>query len=84
MPIYVYECGCGYKTEEYQPIGADAPVCICGGVMSIKPSPIAILNLKNDGGYIHRSKSYKDGYKKEYLKSTNREAWKGTIIEPQA
>ncbi len=27
------------------------------------------------------SKGYKEGYRKEYLKSTNREAWRGKIIQ---
>ena len=85
MPIYEYVCGCGYELETIQEIGTDTPTCSnCGGVMQKKPSPIAILILKNDSGYHLRSKGYKEGYKKEYLKSKNQEVWRDTIVGPQA
>jgi len=84
MPIYEYICECGCELEVFQEMGGEAPVCPeCGGAMRRGCGSIAILNVKTAGITPH-SKGYKEGYKKEYLKSTNREAWKGTIIEPQA
>lgn len=84
MPVYEYTCDCGCELEQIQKIGADAPVCPrCGGAMRKKFSPIAMFKIKWDGITKH-SKGYKDGYKKEYLKSKNQEAYHGTIIEPQA
>jgi len=85
MPIYEYVCECGCETTEIQAIGAEAPACLsCGGAMRKKFSPIALFRIKWDG-LTARSKGYKEGYKKEYLKSKNQEAWRGTIVEePQA
>ncbi len=82
MPIYEFVCEkCGSTLEKIQAIGAETPIC-CGGVMGIKPSPIAILVLKDEDGYRIRSKGYKDDYKKEYLKSKGQEVWRDTIVSP--
>jgi len=83
MPIYEYICECGCKVETVQEIGADAPTCSeCGGVMRRKFSPIAMFKMKDDSGYRIHSKGYKEGYKKEYLKSKGQEVWRDTIVSP--
>lgn len=85
MPIFEFECGCGGELEMIQEIGSDAPACPkCGGIMNKKFSPPAIIVIKNEGGYLIKSKGYKDGYKKEYLKSKNQEVWRDGIISPKA
>jgi len=86
VPIYEFWCEkCECIIERIQTVGAKTLVCPkCDGVMQKKCGSIAIFKMPVDG-ITSRSKGYKEGYKKEYLKSTNREAWQGTIIEePQA
>lgn len=81
MPIYEFYCECGCEVEKIQ-TGIEPPTCEkCGGVMQKKFSPIAMFKIKWDG-LTTRSKGYREGYKKEYLKSKNQEAWRGTIISP--
>lgn len=82
MPIYEYSCECGSEVEKIQAIGSEAPACQCGGVMHRKCGSIARLILKNEGGYPIRSKEYRIGYKKEYLRSKGQEEWRDTIISP--
>ncbi len=81
VPIYDFECDkCISSTEKIQAIGTEVPICSkCGGAMRYKFSPIAILNIKWDG-VRPRTKGYKEGYKKEYLKSKGQEAWRDTIV----
>ncbi len=70
MPIYEYSCDkCGLSKEVIQKIGEEAPDCPkCGGGMIKKPSSPAIVRIFGEGGYPIRSKGYKEGYSKEYLK----------------
>lgn len=81
MPIYEFICVCGCEVERVQAIGIEPPTCSqCDGAMCKKPSPIAVLQMKDDSGYRKRSKGYKEGYKKEYLKSKGQEEWRDTIV----
>ena len=83
MPIYGFVC-CDNELEVIQEMGASAPICLkCGGSMVRKPSAPAIIQMTKRGGRTLRSKGYKEGYKKEYLKSKGQEVWRGTITEPQ-
>ena len=68
MPIYDYKCECGCELEIYQMMGDKPPVCgKCGGDMIKKPTSPAII--RTISGHIPvRSKGYKEGYSKEYLK----------------
>jgi len=87
MPIYEFQCDeCKFSVEKIQAIGDKAPACPkCGGAMLKACGSIAILRMFTDSGYNIHSKGYKEGYKKEYLKSKGQEAWNGTIVEePQA
>ena len=69
MPVYDYFCKCGCEKTEIQAIGAEPPKCpTCGGDMNKKVSSPAIVRFLWDGGYPVRSKGYKNGYSKEYLK----------------
>jgi len=69
VPIFEYRCECGYEAMEVQMIGEESPKCEkCGGDMIKKVSSPAIIRFKGDGGYPVRSKGYKEGYSKEYLK----------------
>lgn len=82
MPIYEFICECGCEVEKVQAIGIEPPTCPqCGGAMQKKFSPTANLKIKWDGITL-RSKGYKEGYKKEYLKSKGQEVWRDTIISP--
>jgi len=85
MPLYEFECEkCVCIVEKLQAIGDKPPTCEkCGGVMRKRCGSIAIFKMPV-AGITPRSKGYKEGYKKEYLKSKNQEAWRGTIIGPQA
>lgn len=71
MPVYIYECKqCGIEVEAVQSIEAGAPKCeTCGVGMTKKPTHPAIIKVVGQGGYPTRSKGYKEGYSKEYLKS---------------
>lgn len=67
MPIYEYK-HCDTELEIYQTIGDNPPVCEkCGGEMARKYSPTLIKIIS--GGVLARSKGYKEGYRKEVLKS---------------
>jgi len=68
MPIYEYYCKCGNELTEIQGIGEDAPLCPkCGGDMNKKVSSPALIRIPW-GNILPRSKGYKEGYSKEYLK----------------
>jgi predicted nucleic acid-binding Zn ribbon protein len=83
MPIFDFVC-CDNEIEVVQLMGEDSPTCLkCGGVMAKKPSLIAPIQVTNEGRRV-RSKGYKEGYKKEYLKSKGQEAWRGQIISPDS
>ncbi len=80
MPIHEYTCECGYEVEKVQAMGIEPPACPqCGGVMRKEFSPTANLRVKWDN-ITQRSKGYKEGYKKEYLKSKGQEEWRGSIV----
>ncbi len=67
MPIYEYK-HCGIELELYQTIGSEPPKCEkCGDIMNKKFSIPSLLRTKTNG-IIPRSKGYKEGYSKEYLK----------------
>ena len=81
MPTYLYKCEkCGSKAEVIQSIVGGLPLC-CGKAMTQLPTAPAMFKVKG----IH-SEGYKEGYKKEYLKSKGQEEWRDTIIsnKPQA
>ncbi len=69
-PVYIYECKhCGVEREEIRSMEGDTPRCSrCEGDMTKKLTPPAIIKVINSGGYPVRSRGYKDGYSKEYLK----------------
>lgn len=74
MPIYLYKCEkCGSKVEVLSPQGG-VPLC-CGKAMAKLPTFPAMFKMKG----IH-SQGYKEGYKKEYLKSKGQETWRETIM----
>ncbi|KKN11726.1 hypothetical protein LCGC14_1023540 [marine sediment metagenome] len=82
MPIYEFVCEkCGSTLEKIQEIGSQPPVH-CGVGMIMRRSRPAMVKMKNESGYSIHSKGYKDGYKKEYLKSKGQEEWQGAIINP--
>ena len=67
MPIYKYECEeCGNEIEVIQSMVAGIPFC-CGKPMSKLPTFPAMIK-KKIGGVPIRSRGYKEGYSKEYLK----------------
>ncbi len=69
MPLYEYQCECGETLEVIQTIGSDAPKCpTCGGGMTKRFAPPAIIRLLDEYGHPIRSKGYEEGYSREYLK----------------
>ena len=69
MPIYRYRC-CWREIEVIQGIDKDTPLCPnCGSKMKKLPTLPAIVRITGMGGSPIRSKGYKEGYSKEYLKS---------------
>ncbi len=82
MPIYEFICVCGREVEELKKMGDNVLACSkCGAGMIRKIScPASLETSKDDSGYIIRSKGYKEGYKKEYLKSKGQEEWRGSIV----
>lgn len=83
MPIFDFVC-CGKEIEVVQLMGEDSPACLkCGGVMSKKLSLIVPIQVTNNGLRV-RSNGYKEGYKKEYLKSKGQEVWQGQIISSES
>ena len=70
MPLYIYQCDkCVLEIEKVQEINKKAPCCPnCGAEMHKKPTLPAMVKIKGTGGYPIRSKGYKEGYSKEYLK----------------
>ena len=70
MPVYEYECECGNEVELIQGIDYASPKCKkCGAGMARKPTRPASIRVLSKGGHPARSKGYKEGYSKEYLKS---------------
>ena len=85
MAIYEFYCEkCDCVIEKIQAMDAEAPDCQCGGVMLKKLSLPAIIKIKWEGSYLKRSKGYKEGYKKEYLKSKGQEVWRDKIIDAES
>lgn len=69
MPIYILKCEeCGRKVERIQGIVGEIPLC-CGKTMTKLPTLPAIIKIIGESGVPARSKGYKEGYSKEYLKS---------------
>lgn len=70
MPIYILQCNeCLNTFEEILSMDEANPCCDkCGGGTSKKLTSPAIITIKN-GAIPTRSKGYKDGYSKDYLKS---------------
>jgi putative FmdB family regulatory protein len=60
MPIYEYECGCGFTIEKLQ-YGLDTPRCPkCGLKMMRKPTFPIMVKIRGMGGYPSRRKMIKD------------------------
>lgn len=76
MPIYEFMCeNCGFQDEKLQKIGEETPQCPKCGVGLIKKLTYpALVKVKGTGGYLVRSKGYKEGYSREYLKDNPPEA----------
>ena len=73
MPLYIYKCDkCVLELEKVQGINGEAPHCPnCGAEMHKKPTFPVMVKTKGMGGYPIRSKGYKEGYSKEYLKDVS-------------
>lgn len=72
MPIYIY-CCCGKEIEVIQGLDKDTLMCPdCGTEMKRLPTFPSIIVVKGTGDVPTRSKGYKEGYSKEYLKSTQK------------
>jgi putative FmdB family regulatory protein len=69
LPIYKFRCDkCVLEIEKIQGINEAIPKCdICGGDMTKIISSPAIIRVPR-GKVIPRSKGYKEGYSREYLK----------------
>ncbi len=69
MPIYEYECPqCHIELEKVQSMDAASPKCEkCGRATVRRISPPALIRIEWNG-VLPRSKGYKEGYSKEYLK----------------
>ena len=68
MPLFDYCCDrCG-KTIEILQLGDEkSPMC-CERAMRKLMSTPAVIQIKGTGGIPIRSKGYKEGYSREYLK----------------
>lgn len=69
MPLYIYRCDkCDLEIEKIQGIEEATPKCgVCGGNMVKAITSPAIVRVPW-GKVIPRSKGYKEGYAREYLK----------------
>ena len=73
MPIYILVCErCQNKVEEFLGMDEANPRCSCGGEMYKAITSPATITVKN-GRYPVRSKGYKEGYSKEYLRDVSPE-----------
>lgn len=86
MPIYEYQCGeCKLTAEKFQKIGGEAPNCPeCGVGMTKKPTHLAMVKIKGEGGFPSRRREwrgtapYTQGY--DSTRDKNSEWYKGESI----